>query len=720
MALLGKVNLIINGEERGETSATIPITSSIRGSKGGLMSKGKTSTGVKKIRNLGKSKEGKEKANIATETNTAMIKIKGDPFQFGLEGDAMLRVLVNVSDPNETKPAYTPTNDNDDAVASMEGLSIQDPLEEDDSSLEQNDYHHYILEENELRILRQQLMRSEQTNGILQMELANAQHDAMQDERMVSLLHDENNALRDELNESAQNCIRAEEECNTAKTAGEMLPIYENRVNELLEELKKRDLEVLCLKEELGEIRGHYKDRLVDSLLWDDDGDGGDGNNDGNDNGGEDKAEGGAGEHKLAAAAASSLQFGRLLAAAGRKVIEEKVATRQEEAIAKEADKHDGDAPMTPIEEEEEADEAEGNEGTSSVALEEAEDDGILKKQEGEVTPDLPPTQAGDTTNDNDDDNSSSPPSKEEGDNGSTGDEMAETPSEAEPAANNDDGSNVPRKGWGVRRLGASLKGMEEKMRVRQQLFREQQQKLLAEQEAEEAERLKNAAPGLGEVLVSRIPQLNKSTHGSRQTTKEAYAALESLDKSHNGSVNEGVDEENEEPTPTTTAANSEDTLNDNEATATDDEDPSIPSDELERNERNQALILQSMLEDELLSGVSTPFSNEEVEEAVKTLEFAAILSIPNKEEEDKVVPGDLSSDGSEGFRDFLRIVSSSDEIPSDNSDGKEEGANNEAELEEEPPSTSKPELVDNDDEIPTTPLSPEDICHIGTITIED
>ena len=71
--------------------------------------------------------------------------------------------------------------------------------------------------------------------------------------------------------------------------------------------------------------------------------------------------------------------------------------------------------------------------------------------------------------------------------------------------------------GWGVRRLGASLMTMEEKMRERQQLFREQQQRALAEQQRQvELERL-NAAPGLGGVLISRIS--SKSDHSERQQT---------------------------------------------------------------------------------------------------------------------------------------------------------------------------------------------------------
>mmetsp|Transcript_216 Transcript_216/g.417 ORF Transcript_216/g.417 Transcript_216/m.417 type:complete len:504 (-) Transcript_216:42-1553(-) len=163
--------------------------------------------------------------------------------------------------------------------------------------------------------------------------------------------------------------------------------------------------------------------------------------------------------------------------------------------------------------------------------------------------------------------------------------------------------SSSPKKGWGVRRLGSSLKGMEEKMRERQQLFREQQLRALREQEEQEAERLKNQAPGLGDVLISRI-QLNGS---SKRTTAMTYATLESLDKSNSVSAKDSVEEELEDPTPPI-AADSEDNTNGNEATAS-NEDPllDIPSPELERRESMQALLLESMekLEEELFSGVT-------------------------------------------------------------------------------------------------------------------
>lgn len=242
---------------------------------------------------------------------------------------------------------------------------------------------------------------------------------------------------------------------------------------------------------------------------------------------------------------------------------------------------------------------------------------------------------------------------------------------------------------------------------------------MLAEQEAEELERLKNAAPGLGDVLYSRIG-MNKSNHGSKVTCVETYAALESLDKSESlneskhGSgggvakvdvVDGNVDGELEDsttPTPTITTNSSEDATNDTEEITTlaaDDNDR-----ELERSQSNQALLLQSIekVEDELASGASTPVSKEEKEEeeAVKMEETAATTTLSNNNFD--------SGSEDEGYREFLRLVSSSDEIM--------EGAI--TVKQQEVPPTPKQESVEND--IPETPLSPEDISHIGTITIED
>ena len=133
--------LIINGEENGDQSLMVPITSSIRGGKkismmGGKkmsdkMMNGKTNVvgNVKKITKFGSSSssskhktsngggEGRDTNNNdedKNKDNVQMTKIKGDTYSFGLENDAMLRVLVNVTNPNDTKKSAKSNNTNEE------------------------------------------------------------------------------------------------------------------------------------------------------------------------------------------------------------------------------------------------------------------------------------------------------------------------------------------------------------------------------------------------------------------------------------------------------------------------------------------------------------------------------------------------------------------------------------------------------------------------------
>lgn len=72
---LGEANVIIVGEEKGVSSMIVPVSSTI-----------------KKVASRHKS-------------SIPMVKIKGDAFKFGLEKDAMLRVLVSVSEVPATEKA---------------------------------------------------------------------------------------------------------------------------------------------------------------------------------------------------------------------------------------------------------------------------------------------------------------------------------------------------------------------------------------------------------------------------------------------------------------------------------------------------------------------------------------------------------------------------------------------------------------------------------------
>jgi len=76
-------------------------------------------------------------------------------------------------------------------------------------------------------------------------------------------------SLKEEISELNNNELKL----NAAnKPESEALPLVneETRVNELLGELTRRDLEVECLKKEIGELGGYNKEQLDFALLWDD------------------------------------------------------------------------------------------------------------------------------------------------------------------------------------------------------------------------------------------------------------------------------------------------------------------------------------------------------------------------------------------------------------------------------------------------------------------
>ena len=83
--------------------------------------------------------------------------------------------------------------------------------------------------------------------------------------------HEENERLLDELDRASALSKGLLDELNKAKSQSDMIPFYDTRVNELLEELREKDIEVSCLKEEIGELRGYYRAQLTDLMLWDDD-----------------------------------------------------------------------------------------------------------------------------------------------------------------------------------------------------------------------------------------------------------------------------------------------------------------------------------------------------------------------------------------------------------------------------------------------------------------
>ncbi len=254
---LGKTSLFISGEEKGDATINIPIFSTTKDEK---KSNAKKSS-VKKVK-------GSKKKSM-----TPMMRIKGDSLQFGLKSDAMLRILVSVADHRVERceeeeesslvegakeeieePACVTFNDDDDCECVF-----------DDDSIEQDDYEDYIgciqaaNESNEVRSLKQQLRNSEDMIQNLQAENTTT--------RIVQ--QQEIERLRSKLKQATQNSETLLQELNQSKSQSEIVPFLETRINDFLDELKKKDIEIECLRDEVTEIRQYYR-KQVNTLLWDD------------------------------------------------------------------------------------------------------------------------------------------------------------------------------------------------------------------------------------------------------------------------------------------------------------------------------------------------------------------------------------------------------------------------------------------------------------------
>lgn len=244
---LGQANLLISGEERGGSSINIPVVSSTY-EKTSRARKGS----VKKVKGNKKS-------------TTQFLRIKGDSLQFGLKKEAVLRVLVNVCGVDDMANEEKESTHEFDNKAHDESITYADEDSAcvlfDDDSIEQDDYEDYIKaanESNELRLLRQQLKSSEEMIKSLKVELDTS--------RVVA--KEEIDRLRTELKHSTQNCETLLQELNQSKSESEMVPFLETRINEFLEELKRKDTEIECLRDEVKDIRKYYKNQ-VNTLLWD-------------------------------------------------------------------------------------------------------------------------------------------------------------------------------------------------------------------------------------------------------------------------------------------------------------------------------------------------------------------------------------------------------------------------------------------------------------------
>jgi hypothetical protein len=225
---------------------------------------------------------------------------------FGLRPDAKVRVLVHVNEPNAevsvppknliSDPQYDfPIKEvmkssmyQDSTMKDViqrtenntESNCTDDVSECDGGSTDEEVWEEYMVEDNELRQLREQLVKAnqqiDQSRDALQAE--NEKYEQFCSE----LEHVKMNA------ESTIESLR--EELHVARCEAVMLPVYEARISELLEELKskddvlkqkevevkEKDDEIACLREEIQEIRTGFRSQVdalsqVDSLLWDND-----------------------------------------------------------------------------------------------------------------------------------------------------------------------------------------------------------------------------------------------------------------------------------------------------------------------------------------------------------------------------------------------------------------------------------------------------------------
>eukprot|EP00956_Cyclotella_meneghiniana_P005385 scaffold6788_cov71-Cyclotella_meneghiniana.AAC.7 len=176
MIAIGTADVIIQGTEDGERAITSPVTSRL-----------KTNKSVLPLR----------------KASFPMWRAKGDDMSFGLRPDTKLRVLIHVNEPY-AEPNNGPNNmisprsvvqeesqhnfpikevlhhSGEDTLESTENKTDSNCTIDDDScdgnSTEEEVWEEYVLEDSELRQLRNQLVKSENTNKILQQEIVESRN----------------------------------------------------------------------------------------------------------------------------------------------------------------------------------------------------------------------------------------------------------------------------------------------------------------------------------------------------------------------------------------------------------------------------------------------------------------------------------------------------------------------------------------------------------------
>jgi hypothetical protein len=293
MIEIGTASVIISGDEDGERTLASRVKPKIKVSKSKLPSVMSSDKG-----------------------SFPMFKAKGDNISFGLRPDAKLRLLVHVTEPHamvasasklepvqhdfpikeighmEMKPEQDAfPNKNLAGPHETENKTDSNCTDEasecDEASTDEEVWEEYIVEDNEIRHLREQLAKSESANKILQLEIAQSRNALQTENEKYEGFCSE----LEEVKKNADTTIESlREELQVAKCEAMMLPVYESRINKLLEELKvkdnelkkrgdellEKDGEIACLREEIEEIRDGFKSQVnalsqanINTLLWD-------------------------------------------------------------------------------------------------------------------------------------------------------------------------------------------------------------------------------------------------------------------------------------------------------------------------------------------------------------------------------------------------------------------------------------------------------------------
>lgn len=196
MTHLGKANLVIHGDERGEIPLTVPVANDI----------------PQQRRRISVGSPVRQKGPTRNTPNTQMVRTKGDIYQFGLGESPMLTVLVHVRDADIVSPAMEAVHAN-----ATNGIPHEesDHVEGKDSSpLGLDNYYgtnHCMTENNEMLTLRQRLAKLEHANDTLQEELDNAV-------QLCAQQHEENVLLRIKLNLATHNADTLLNELDVAKS----------------------------------------------------------------------------------------------------------------------------------------------------------------------------------------------------------------------------------------------------------------------------------------------------------------------------------------------------------------------------------------------------------------------------------------------------------------------------------------------------------------------